>query len=110
MILSPPGDVYIRRTVHNCIIQLSNVGEHYDIQKFVKFSTLRVRKNAVQKYEFCIFMVTFTFCKKIVKKYISSMFSICYCQIGKRLWWTVFLCVYSAISFRQMSDLLSISE
>ena len=90
VILSPPGGAYIRRTVHNCIIQLSKVGEHYDIQKFVKFSILRVRKNAVQKYDFCIFMVKFTtFKKKIVKKYISSIFSICYCQIVKRLWWTV---------------------
>ena len=83
MILSPPGDVYIRRTVHNCIIQLSKVGEHYDIQKVVKFSTLRVRKNAVQKYDFCIFMVKFTtyFFTKIQKKYI---FNILYMLLADR--------------------------
>ena len=84
------GRIYKRRTVHNCSIQLSKVGEHYDIQKFVKFRTLRVRKYAVQKYDFCIFMVKFTtFCKTIVNKYISSIFSMCYCHIVKRLWWTV---------------------
>ena len=90
MTLSPPGDVYIWSTVHNCILQLSKVCEHYVIQKFVKFTTLCVRQNAVYKYDFCIFMGKFTFCKQIVKQYyISSIFSLCYCQIGKRLWWTV---------------------
>ena len=52
--LSPPGYVYIRRTLHNCIIQLRNVGEHYDIQKFEKFSTLRVRKNAAKNMIFAL--------------------------------------------------------
>ena len=108
MILSPPGDVYIRRTVHNCIIQLSKVGEHYDIQKFVKFSTLRVRKNAVQKFDFCIFMVKFRFKKKLSKN-IYLQYSLYVTVRSLRDCGGLFV-VYSAISFRQTSDLLSFSE
>ena len=98
MILSPPGDVYIRRTV-----------EHYDIQKFVKFSTLRVRKNAVQKYDFCIFMVKFTTLKKKLSKNIYLQYSLYVTVRSLRDCGGLFV-VYSAISFRQTSDLLSVSE
>ena len=109
MILSPPGDVYIRRTVHNCIIQLSKVGEHYDIQKFVKFSTLRVRKNAVHKYDFCIFMVKLTTFNKQLSKNIYLLYSLYVTVRSLRDCGGLFV-VYSAISFRQTSDLLSLSE
>ena len=108
MILSPPGDVYIRPTVHNCIIQLSKVSEHYDIQKFVKFSTLQFQKNALQKYDFCIFMVNFTTLKKLSKN-IYLQYSL-YVTVRSLRDCGGLCVVYSAISFRQTSDLLSVSE
>ena len=90
VILSPPGDAYMWRTVHNCIIQLSNVCGHYGIQKFVKFSTL-VSDKLLLKNMMILFLWENLqhFVKQIVQKKISSIFSICYCQIGKRLWWIV---------------------
>ena len=44
VILCPPVDVYIYIwcTVHNCIIQLSKVCEHYSLLKFVKFCGLKI--------------------------------------------------------------------